>query len=56
MSTQHVVSLILAAVAAACELLAAFGRVELAGIALLPLGILFFIASWAVCHTHHHPG
>lgn len=55
LSTQHVVSLVLAALAAACELLAAFGRVEIAGVALLPLGLLFLIASWAVCHTHHHP-
>ena len=53
MTTLHLVGLVLAVLAGAAFLLVAFGTDHLGAVALLPLGLLFFVASVAA-YQHHH--
>lgn len=54
MPATHIAALIFAGLAGACELLAAFGKGDVAGVTLVPLGILFLIVAHAIWSTCHH--
>ena len=56
MSALHLAGLLFAILAGACFLLTAFGIESLGTIALLPVGLLFFVV-FVACHHHaHYPG